>query len=177
MRHDFDPDAPGTGEGIYGLPFTPDEAGVVLIPVPWDATTSYRPGAAKGPEAYRAHVAYLADDAREGRGLGTEGLDQSAEFIAREFRRAGLEPAGEAGTFFQAFSVKLKPELGRGGSLAVVGAAASPRQSKDFIPFPVPDNPGPDGDYFFKYFLSVLIKFYIVNVFHGIIPAFKKDES
>jgi agmatinase len=48
----FDPDAPAPSEsGIYGLPHTADQSGVILIPVPWDATTSYRAGAAKGPEA------------------------------------------------------------------------------------------------------------------------------
>lgn len=48
---DFDPDGPAEGNGIYGLPHTPEEARVVLVPVPWDATTSYRPGAADGPQA------------------------------------------------------------------------------------------------------------------------------
>ena len=47
----FDPDAPAAGNGIYGLPHTPEEARVVVVPVPWDATTSYRAGAAAGPEA------------------------------------------------------------------------------------------------------------------------------
>lgn len=47
----FDPDAAAAFDGIYGLPHTPEEAKVVLIPVPWDATVSYRPGAAEGPRA------------------------------------------------------------------------------------------------------------------------------
>src|SRR5262245_636023 len=50
----FDPDAPATGDGIYGLPHTPAEARVVLIPVPWEATTSDRPGTAGGPAAILA---------------------------------------------------------------------------------------------------------------------------
>ena len=48
----FDPDAaaqPGTG--IFGLPFTREEAGIVLVPVPFDATTSYGGGTSAGPEA------------------------------------------------------------------------------------------------------------------------------
>ena len=37
-----------------------------------------------------------------GRGLGTEGLDRAAEYIAEKFREAGLEPAGdEKGSYFQ----------------------------------------------------------------------------
>jgi agmatinase len=47
----FDPNAPGTGDGIYGLPHTPDQARVVLVPVPFEATTSYGGGTARGPEA------------------------------------------------------------------------------------------------------------------------------
>src|SRR5947209_4052003 len=49
---EFDPDAAaGEGSGIYGLPFTPDESRVVIIPVPFEATTSYGGGTARGPAA------------------------------------------------------------------------------------------------------------------------------
>ncbi len=47
----FDPSAPAQGSGIYGLPHTPDEASVVILPVPWEPTTSYGRGAANGPSA------------------------------------------------------------------------------------------------------------------------------
>jgi agmatinase len=47
----FDPGAPAVGGGIYGLPHRPEEAGVVLLPVPWEPTTSYGRGAARGPSA------------------------------------------------------------------------------------------------------------------------------
>jgi agmatinase len=48
----FDPNQPGQNNGNYfGLPFSCDEATIVLIPVPWDVTTSYRPGTASGPGA------------------------------------------------------------------------------------------------------------------------------
>jgi agmatinase len=50
----FDPDAAAApGTGIFGLPFTEQESGVVLIPVPFDATTSYRRGTADGPRVIR----------------------------------------------------------------------------------------------------------------------------
>ncbi len=42
----------------------------------------------------------------EGRGFGTDGLRRAAEWIARAFERAGLEPAGDAGTWFQRFSAR-----------------------------------------------------------------------
>ncbi len=48
----FDPNAAALPDsGIFGLDDTPENARVVLIPVPWDATTSYRPGTANGPAA------------------------------------------------------------------------------------------------------------------------------
>lgn len=48
----FDPNAAAPpGSGIFGLPTTPSESLVHVLPVPFDATTSYRKGAARGPEA------------------------------------------------------------------------------------------------------------------------------
>ncbi|MBI3818797.1 MAG: agmatinase family protein [Planctomycetes bacterium] len=39
------------GSGIFGLPFAPEESRIVLIPVPFEATTSYGGGTARGPRA------------------------------------------------------------------------------------------------------------------------------
>ena len=51
-KTDFDPNAPGVNNGRYfGLPFTPEQARLVLMSVPWDVTTSYREGTAGGPDA------------------------------------------------------------------------------------------------------------------------------
>ena len=48
----FDPNSPGDANAqIYGLPFTPDEADIVLVPVPWEVTTSYGGGTSRGPGA------------------------------------------------------------------------------------------------------------------------------
>jgi agmatinase len=48
----FDPDAAAApGTGIFGLPFEREECAVVLLPVPFDATTSYSRGTANGPAA------------------------------------------------------------------------------------------------------------------------------
>ena len=52
MKKTFDPDAAGgSGSGIYGLPFTPDQSHVIVIPVPYEATTSYGGGTSGGPRA------------------------------------------------------------------------------------------------------------------------------
>lgn len=48
----FDPSAAATSDsGIFGLPHTPEEARVVVLPVPYAATTSYGGGAEDGPNA------------------------------------------------------------------------------------------------------------------------------
>lgn len=48
----FDPNAAAAADaGIFGLPFTPEQARVVLLPVPFEATTSYGGGTADGPAA------------------------------------------------------------------------------------------------------------------------------
>ena len=44
---------------------------------------------------------YLADDALEGRDAGTPGAACAAEYIAWTFRRLGLAPGGEEGSYFQ----------------------------------------------------------------------------
>jgi len=50
--HSFDPDAAAVaGAGIYGLPFTAKESRVVIVPVPFEATTSYGGGTSGGPKA------------------------------------------------------------------------------------------------------------------------------
>src|SRR5436309_1207993 len=47
----------------------------------------------------KADVSFLASDALEGRGTPSPGLNIAAEFIASQFRRAGLEPAGDDAYF------------------------------------------------------------------------------
>ena len=48
---DFDPNSVGLkANNIFGLPFDDEQAQLILLPVPWEVTVSYRPGAARGPE-------------------------------------------------------------------------------------------------------------------------------
>ena len=53
------------------------------------------------PEKIRAHVRFLSLDLLEGRGPGTRGAELAAEYIATQFALAGVEPAGDSGTYFQ----------------------------------------------------------------------------
>jgi hypothetical protein len=57
-----------------------------------------------------SHVELLAGDSLEGRGIGTPGLREAGEYIARAFQSAGLEPAGDDGGYFQAWTVPDGPE-------------------------------------------------------------------
>src|ERR1700677_1847391 len=50
-------------------------------------------------DSLRGHLSFLASDLLEGRNTPSRGLDLAAEFIASEYRRAGLEPAGDDGYF------------------------------------------------------------------------------
>lgn len=47
----FDPNGVSNlNNNIFGLPFTEDEAGLVILPVPWEVTVSYRAGTARAPD-------------------------------------------------------------------------------------------------------------------------------
>jgi hypothetical protein len=59
----------------------------------------------------KADVSFLASDALEGRGTQSHGQDIAAEYIAAQFRGAGLEPAGDDGYFQTAPFVSETPNL------------------------------------------------------------------
>src|ERR1044071_1323156 len=50
-------------------------------------------------DSLRGHLSFIASDALEGRNTPSRGLDIAAEYIAAQFRRAGLEPVGDDGYF------------------------------------------------------------------------------
>ena len=53
----------------------------------------------------RSDLLYLASDECEGRGISTKGIGLAAEYVARQFQKAGLKPGGPDGTYFQPFSL------------------------------------------------------------------------
>ena len=52
-------------------------------------------------ERIKAHIAYLASDRLEGRGPGTRGEELTTDYLADEFKKAGLKPIGERETYLQ----------------------------------------------------------------------------
>jgi len=71
------------------------------------------------PRAYLEHIKFLASGDLEGRGNGSPGLDTAADYIASQFREAGLEPGGDAGTYFQRFDMITGLSLQAGNVLAI----------------------------------------------------------
>jgi hypothetical protein len=59
----------------------------------------------------KADVSFLASDALQGRATPSPGLDVAAEYIAAQFRRAGLEPVGDEGYFQNANYQSVKPNM------------------------------------------------------------------
>src|SRR5665213_1173222 len=48
---DFDPSGTASHTaGLFGIPTSREKAKIVIIPVPWEVTTSYGSGTANGPE-------------------------------------------------------------------------------------------------------------------------------
>ena len=50
-------------------------------------------------DSLKGHLSFLASDLLEGRDTPSRGLDLAAEYIAAQFRRAGLEAIGDDGYF------------------------------------------------------------------------------
>jgi len=84
-----------------------------------------------GPaERIKADAAWLADPAREGRGVGTKGLDEAGAWVEARLQSLGLEPA-DGKSFRVPFEVTTKVTAGPATMLKVAGKAAA---ADDFTP-------------------------------------------
>jgi Tol biopolymer transport system component len=97
----------------------------------WDDRAPIVPYEETSADRVQRDIAWLADPAREGRGLGTKGLEASGAFIEQRFAKLGLTPAGEKGTFRDSFSVAKRVQVGKETSLSVDG---KPLAAADFQP-------------------------------------------
>lgn len=73
----------------------------------------------------------FADDSMQGRAAGTAGHFRATTYLGQELARLGLEPAGDAGTFFQTVPLKAITPV---TSLTVNGAPLA--LGTDFLPLP-----------------------------------------
>jgi hypothetical protein len=94
-------------------------------------------------ERYMKDVTFLARDEMRGRGSGTPELEIAADYIAEQFRLAGLTPKGENGTYFQPFEVTTGAQLGPKNELAVAGTVL--RINDDFVPIMISNTAEFDG--------------------------------
>ena len=74
-------------------PVWPDEG-----PLTWKPTPTTRDITATD---LRTRLYGFADDSMSGRRIGEPGNYKGTDYIAREFKRFGLKPAGDNGTYFQ----------------------------------------------------------------------------
>lgn len=83
-----------------------------------------------------SHVRYLASDELQGRKAGTEGSEKAADYISSHFKRAGLIPLGDNGTYFQNFLITSGIKLGNSNSLTLEQKSRRLdfEVGKDFLP-------------------------------------------
>lgn len=75
--------------------------------------------------AIEAHMAYLASDDLEGREAGTPGFDLAAAYVAGEFEKIGIAPAGTDGTYFQEITFLRSVRAPEGRALVVKDASGT----------------------------------------------------
>jgi S1-C subfamily serine protease len=68
-----------------------------------------------------ADLRFLAGDQCEGRGIQTKGIELAADYIAAQFRKAGLKPGGPDGSYFQPFTLVTSAKLGKANDLTLKG--------------------------------------------------------
>jgi len=123
---DFDPDAAaGAGSGIFGLPFTAEESRVVVVPVPFEATTSYGGGTSRGPAAvFKASKQVDLFDHETGRpyetGIAMLPVPKKILKWNAEAKRGGRKVANERGERVNAWVYEKTSSLLDADKLAVI---------------------------------------------------------
>ena len=54
----------------------------------------------------RKHINVIADDSMMGRNTPSRGLDMTASYVAAQFKRLGLKPGGDSGSYIQRYPIK-----------------------------------------------------------------------
>ncbi len=88
-------------------------------------------------DAYMTHLRYLAGDELGGRLPGTPGGRATTEYIADQFEKIGLKPAGVDGTYFQPFTIRRLKKLHEDqADFSVSGLEHDWTIRRDWIPMP-----------------------------------------
>ena len=121
---------------------------LILIPLPTTATPPDDPAADQAmstisPDAIRADMRFLADDALEGRGTATRGHEIAAKYMATRFEGMGLQPAGDNDSYFQSVPIRSLRTNTEKSSLAITrnGSPLALASNTDFVIEPDPVRP------------------------------------
>ena len=96
------------------------------------------------PQALLQHIKFLAADDLQGRGNGTAGLERAGDYIAGQFKAAGLAPGGVNGDWFQPFGLTAGLRIAEGNSLTIHTAGQNVRLSLGQSYYPLAVSPS-DG--------------------------------
>jgi hypothetical protein len=95
------------------------------------------------PAAIKAHIAYLADDRLLGRKAGTPGYQMAVDYVTKQLKDLGAQPAGEGGTYIQ--KVRLRRAFLKGDATFAArdakGAALPLTAGQDYVVYPSPELP------------------------------------
>ena len=91
------------------------------------------------------HIKFLASDELKGRASGTLELERAAEYIAAQFKAAGLQPGAGGDGWFQPFELEAGVTIGRGNSLVVKNGSTSVpfTLNASYYPLAAPANDAP----------------------------------
>lgn len=78
------------------------------------------------------HVAILASDSMEGRGMGTQGRIRTMNYIAGQFKESGLKPYYQ-GSFFQPFDLRIQLVNVQGNNVVGYVEGSHPELKNEFI--------------------------------------------
>src|SRR5688572_28662321 len=92
--------------------------------------------AAFEPQQFLEHVKYLTSDTLKGRATGSPELAKAAAYIARQFKKVGLQPI-DGKSYYQSFSVTTNAKLGTHNQFeySESGKSTALKFQDDFIPF------------------------------------------
>lgn len=89
----FDPNAPGPGKGLFGLPFDQNQSEIIIIPVPWEVTVSYKAGTAEAPSAIKEaskQVDLFIKDIPHSWTLGISMIDINSQLYQENVKYRGM---------------------------------------------------------------------------------------
>jgi hypothetical protein len=97
---------------------------LVFLPFAAAAQPQHKPDAATA--AWWAQTTALSNDSMEGRDTGTEAYQRAANYVADQFKGAGLKPAGDNGTYFQRVPMHQVELIAEKSSIEILPDGAKP---------------------------------------------------